>query len=156
MPRAETIGGKFFWNLTEAVGKGKPNLIADVELVRFGYFCTLKLPFIHTRLDSPDKAFLRAALIKMSVKGGFADDLDVVIREHQRVRGGAQDGYVSVVKATGFNKTYDGVHVNIHETLMSNAAAFLGDKFPRIDCADEPGSEIKKVSRSYFDYDVKV
>jgi hypothetical protein len=128
-----------YWNLSEDVGTGKPNLVEDVELVRFGYHCWLKTG-THSR---PLSAPLELAIRVMLPWGGFGPDLDLVIREHQKWRGGQQDGCISKVKMTSGNQGYvDGTRLWIMIVLSNSMLLVHPHIFPRIDLAAESGAEV--------------
>jgi hypothetical protein len=135
------IGGLFRWNLTQNVGRNQPNVLDDVELVRFGYACMAR----NTRF--PPKGALPDVLAQMSSTGGYDDDLQSVIDAHEKSRGGTQDGCVSVDRSTQINKgVYDAAHHNwIIGALNNNMRDVVGDIYPRIDKSDFSGPGISAV-----------
>ena len=137
----DTASQLFRWNLSANVGRGQPNLIADVELVRLGYVA------VRDNTKFPAKAELREPLSKLQPFGPYGPDLQAVIEAHQKVRGGTQDGYVSVAKisATSTNRDfYDGSHAWIIIILDNNLRDLPGDQYPRIDKHPKCGPELKK------------
>ena len=87
-----------FWNLSAAVGPGQPNKADDVEFVRLSYFLAKDNP----KFTSGDFAVMKPILQKVTTTGAFDSALAEAIRTHERLRGGAQDGKVSVAKANDF------------------------------------------------------
>jgi hypothetical protein len=139
--------GEFFWNLSSEVGQGKANRADDVELVRYGYYCMGKAKDNQARLTPS----FGAALAGMSTRGGFDKDLDLVIREHQKLRGGIQDGIVSVARPTKVNHgRYDLKHTWIVITLNLCFSDMIGVIYPRIDLNSESGPSISEVVRKTF------
>jgi hypothetical protein len=97
----------------------------------------------------------KLALSRLTSKGGFNEDLDLVIREHQKARGGTQDGFISVAKASVANKgKYDKKSDWIIYALNKNIVQFVRSLYPRIDLASESGEEISKTIRAAFLPDV--
>ena len=86
--------GGLFWNLSADVGPGQPNLPDDVELVRFRYFLMKDNP----KATGGPFAVLKPVLQQVTPTGAFDNALAAAIRTHQSLRGGTQDGRVSVAK----------------------------------------------------------
>lgn len=78
--------------IDQNVGRGCPNLVDDVELVRYAYACSDRLSYI-----SP---ITKAKIAGMKGIGGYGPDLQAVIDANQKVRGGEQDGRVSKLPAS--------------------------------------------------------
>jgi len=140
------INGFFRWNLTTNVGRNQPNALDDVELVRFGYACAARNTLF------PSRAEMANEFSKMRTTGGYADDLQVVIDAHQKLRGGTQDGAVSVDRGGTFNpkERYDNVHQWIIAVLNNNMLDIIGDIYPRIDKSDFSGPRISEVAKRFL------
>jgi hypothetical protein len=142
MAVGQIIAGTFLWNLTAPVGVGQPNKLDDVELVRFGYFMMRSAPDVGAFSKE-----LRDALQGMRRTGGFGDDLDAVIRAHQRHKHeNPVDGKISVAHVTVINQgRFDG-HI---PWIVVNLNNFMRDfdQYPRIDLHAESGFEISRVAR---------
>lgn len=145
MAKIELVYGTFFrWNLTNNVGRKQPNQHDDVELVRFGYFCAF-----HSPLNATLRIRLFAELRVMRTSGPYGDDLQNVIDAHQKLRGGTQDGTVSVAKPTVVNRErYDGEHIWIMDILDTNLRDMVAE-YPRLDqharCGPVIGASVKKL-----------
>lgn len=86
---------RFCWNVEGHVGPGCPNRPEDVQLVQFGYWCTARNPKAG---NSPsEQAAYDAVIPGAPYTGSPADPLSIAIREHQKARGGTQDGRVSPI-----------------------------------------------------------
>ena len=122
------LGGKLFrWNVSVDVGRGAPNKPDDVELVRFGYACARTNPGVTFRLQMMD------TLMMMQSRGGYGPDLQAVIDGHQKIRGGTQDGKVSVERGNS-GESYDGgKHGWIISALNNSMEDIAEDVYPRID-----------------------
>ena len=142
------FAGRFFFNVTAAVGTGQPNRLDDVELVRFGYKMQRKDPRLVSR---PGTAARQQLADKMNGTGPFAPDLQAVITAHEIERGGAQDGRVTPAQHyANIDGTYDHQHIWIIMAL-NNAMRFVAkDIYPRIDLHIESGSEVSRVVRGFF------
>lgn len=137
-----------FFNLDGDVGKLSRNLLADVELVRFGYFCKGISPLVKSNLSDREKK----ALQSLKTKGPYFPDLQEMIDAHQQVRGGTQDGKVSVGKPNIANQgKYDRDHFWIIFNLCHNMADAFPKIYPRIDLHEMAGLELKKVLPPLFD-----
>ena len=133
-----------FWNLSADVGPGQPNKADDVELVRFGYFMMKDNP----KALGGTFAALKPILDKVKPTGGFDDTLAEAIRTHQRLRGGTQDGRVSVAKANNFNRgQYDGQHVWMIFPLNNSMIDMAADIYPRIDLHPQSGPSVSAAVR---------
>lgn len=88
---------KFYWNIDANVGPGMPNKTEDVQLVQLAYACVATNP-------KETNAEFKAAAAKVkpgdAYNGANNDPLSVVIRMHQKLRGGTQDGVVSSIKSS--------------------------------------------------------
>jgi hypothetical protein len=122
--------GGLFWNLSADVGPGQPNMPDDVELVRFGYIMLRDNP----KATSGPFVALKAACQPITPTGAFDDALAAAIRIHQSLRGGTQDGRVSVARDNNFNKgAYDGKHIWMVFPLNNSMIDMAPDIYPRID-----------------------
>jgi hypothetical protein len=127
--------GGLFWNLSADVGPGQPNMPDDVELVRFGYFLMK---------DNPKTtAALKPALQSVTPTGGFDNALAAAIRMHQSLRGGTQDGKVSVARDNKFNRgLYDAKHVWMVFPLNNSMIDMASNIYPRIDLHPQSGPAV--------------
>ena len=131
--------GALFWNLSADVGPGQPNRPDDVEFVRFGY---LMLKDNRKATAGPFVA-LKAACQSITPTGAFDDVLAAAIRTHQSLRGGSQDGRVSVARANNFNKgVYDGKHIWMVFPLNNSMIDMAPDIYPRIDLHPRSGPAV--------------
>jgi hypothetical protein len=140
-------GTVFRWNLTAPVGPMQPNKLDDVEYVRFAYFCLGQNPKSTSRLD------LKAQIDQLALAGPFDQDLADLIRAHQSLRGGTQDGIVSVerISATSTNRElYDSAHAWMLSSLSNNIIDITIDIFPRIDLHSRSGPEVSRVVKAIF------
>lgn len=142
MVQGAFAGSRFYFNLTEPVGKKCPNKLEDVELVRFGYFCMARNPKITTPLTPEEKRALSA----MNTAGGYGPDLQDVIDQHQNFRkkaaGIEPDGKVSVARFTPADARspfFDRKHLWIIATLNNSMRQLFTDTYPRIDQEVECG-----------------
>lgn len=122
---------RFIWNLTANVGIGSPNRREDVQLVQFGYFAAAN------NAKNPPRPDLKAIYAAVKPGGDFTgredDPLIRAIRAHQKVRGGPQDGHVSVMTGGGIYASGDGPHTFIIVALNNNLVDLVPDGFPRLD-----------------------
>jgi hypothetical protein len=133
-----------FWNVSAAVGPGQPNKMDDVELVRLSYFLAKDNP----KFTSGDFAVMKPILQKVTTTGAFDNALAEAIRTHERLRGGAQDGKVSVAKANDFNRgRYDREHSWLVFPLNNNLIDMAGNLYPRLDLHPQCGPALKAVVR---------
>jgi hypothetical protein len=143
-------GHQFQWNLSQNVGPRQPNRSDDVEMVRFGYICFKDA--VGPTWDIPRK--MQTELAALRPMGPFDEDLAVVIRAHQRHRGGTQDGVVSVQRSTS-TQTYDGQHRWIIAILNQAMLDATDDFYPRIDRHPQSGPVVSAavkeilIARSY-------
>jgi hypothetical protein len=135
---------RLFWNLTADVGPGQPNKRDDVEFVRFGYFLMKDNP----KAISGPLATLKPILQKVTPTGDFDDALAEAIRTHQRLRGGTQDGRVSVAKSSNFNRgQYDGQHTWMVFPLNNTMIDMAPNIYPRIDLHLQSGPAVSETVR---------
>ena len=136
----------FFWNLTTPVGRGAPNKLDDVELVRFGYVC------LRENAQAGTSPGLKAALGRMNATGAFGPDLQLVIDEHQKVRGGTVDGKISVARPALLNSgTYDHQHLWIIILLNAHMGKMMKEfPYPRIDLDLRTGPAITDTAAKCF------
>jgi hypothetical protein len=132
----------FIWDISANVGSRQPNKLDDVELVRFGYYMISQAPEINTRL-----AGLKPLLSGLSTSGGFDQNLEVIIRAHESIRGGSQDGYVSKSRVDVLNRGY---YDRNHSWIIVSMNNFMRDfdYFPRLDLHAKCGPELKRVVKS--------
>jgi hypothetical protein len=150
MAKLEIVGGRFLYNIDADVGKGSPNRLDDVELVRFGYFCVKVNPKLQARTSSR----MKAALESRQPQGPFLPDLQAIIEAHQADRGGTQDGKVSVGRPQLTNDfNYDGTHSWIIFSLCMSMIDRLPNQYPRIDLDEKSGLTISKKVRELFRLD---
>ena len=131
--------GGLFWNLSSDVGPGQPNLPDDVELVRFGYFLMKDNP----KATNGPFAALKPVLQQVTPTGAFDNALAAAIRTHQSLRGGTQDGKVSVAKDNQFNRgQYDGKHTWMVFPLNNSMIDMAPNFYPRIDLHPQSGPAV--------------
>ena len=121
-------GGKFFWNLSGNVGTASPNRPDDVQLVQLGYVCAAGGPKFAAAL----RVVFGAVVPGAPYTGQEADPLTLAIRGHQTIRGGVQDGHVSVLTNLA-GLTYDGEHTFMMIALNTQMRHRLVGYFPRLD-----------------------
>jgi hypothetical protein len=133
-----------FWNLSSDVGPGQPNKTDDVEFVRFGYFLMKDNP----KAMTGQFVTLKPILQKVTPTGPFDNPLAEAILAHQRLRGGTQDGRVSVAKANNFNRgQYDGQHIWMVFPLNNTMIDMAPNIFPRIDLHPQSGPAVTATVR---------
>ena len=135
-----------FWNLSMDVGQGQPNQADDVEFVRFAYFLMKDNP---KAMVGEFATQLKPVLQKVTPTGAFDTALADAIRTHQRLRGGTQDGKVSVAKATNFNRgVYDKQHTWMVFPLNNTMIDMAPNIYPRIDLHPQSGPAVTQVVRT--------
>ena len=127
----DSIGGKkrFFWNVDANVGAMSPNKSDDVHLVQFGYALMSRLPVFDAEL----RAVFARVRVGVPCTGREDDPLVQAIRAHQRKRGGAQDGHVSPIRATGQYADSDGPHAFMLTAINNNVFDSAPRLYPRLD-----------------------
>lgn len=136
--------GGLFWNVSSDVGPGQPNKPDDVELVRFAYFLMKDNP----KAISGAFVALKPVLQKVTPTGAFDNNLLDAIRTHQRLRGGTQDGKVSVARDNRFNKgQYDGQHSWMVFPLNNSMIDMAPNLYPRIDLHPQSGPAVTATVR---------
>lgn len=136
--------GFFLWDLDGNVGPRQPNRADDVELVRFGYFMLSQAPEANG-IFKPMKPLLD----KMSTSGGFDQNLADVIKAHQSLRGGTQDGHVSKTRVTILNHgLYDRKHAWIMVALNNIMHDF--NQYPRLDLHPKCGPNLRATVKRIF------
>lgn len=117
----------FYWNIDANVGVNCPNLRDDVDLVQLGYKALAAFG------NCPPS--LKALVANITVGGAYSgkedDPLTKAIREDQKLRGGAQDGRVSVIKGSGVY--YSSSNAYILATLDSHLCINNPTVYPRLD-----------------------
>ena len=119
---------RFFWNVSAKVGAKSPNKPDDVQLVQLGYLCAAADTFY----DAALRATFAAVVPGAPYSGQENDPLTRAIRAHEKERGGAQDGHVSVL-TTLTNASYDGAHTFLIVSLNFHLRKCLPGNFPRLD-----------------------
>lgn len=119
---------RFFWNLSANVGVKSPNNTDDVQLVQLGYACAA----LSSQFSAATRAICATVVPGAPYTGQETDPLTRAIRAHEKERGGAQDGHVSVLQNLT-NPSYDGVHVFIIVALNTQMRRQLVGNFPRLD-----------------------
>ncbi len=145
MVRVLLVGDFVRLNLSANVGRGQPNKIDDVELVRFGYYCA--------RASAVPPAFaktMRVELMALKTKGAYGADLEKVIIGHQKLRGGTQDGYISPEKPGFAGERYDGKTTWMITALNNNILDVCKEIWPRLDKHEIAGLELSKRLRYIF------
>lgn len=148
MATALIFDGLFFFNVSAHVGRGAPNKLDDVELVRYAYGCMRSNP---PNLVNANAAVM-AAMQAMKTTGPYAADLQAVIDAHQAQRGGTKDGKISPAQPNAFNNNmYDGQHSWMITVLSNNIRIGIKDgPYPRIDMDKRSGPEISKLVKAMF------
>lgn len=122
----------YFLNIDANVGVASPNKAEDVQLVQFGFHAMANAAS-GVGFSAADKAIFAAVVPGAPYSGAPNDPLTVAIKRHQAIRGGTQDGHVSVM--TG-NLTYvdsTGPHSFQLAALINNIRDFTKPIYPRID-----------------------
>lgn len=133
------------WNLSHDVGPGCRNQTDDVEFVRLGYHCMGINPLFDSKIQAPG---FRERCANLPTSGGFDPDLASLIKEHQRIRGGTQDGKVSTIKnSSGVYVDMTGSHSWIIEVFNRHIRDMLQNDFPRIDKHAKAGMQLRTVAR---------
>lgn len=132
----------FFWNVSYAVGRGKPNRLDDVELVRYGFNCMRNT---HGADLGPEGL---AYFPRLKIFGPFGDDLHEVIVFYQKMSGHPQDGCVRPTpqyapRLAGLVPTIVGLNMFMrrHE----------GEIYPRIERSNATGAEVSRVCAQFFE-----
>lgn len=145
MVKVLLVGDFVRLNLSANVGRGQPNKIDDVELVRFAYYCA--------RVSATPPGFvktMRAELMVLRTRGAYGLDLEKVIIGHQKIRGGTQDGYISPEKPGATGERYDGKNTWMITVLNNNILDVCKDIWPRLDRHEIAGLELSKRLRLIF------
>jgi hypothetical protein len=133
-----------FWNLSSNVGPGQPNKADDVEFVRFAYFLMKDNP----KAMTGEFVTLKPILQKVTTTGAFDNNLADAIRAHQRLRGGTQDGMISVAKTNNFNRgLYDKQHSWMVFPLNNTMIDMAPEIYPRIDLHAQSGPAVTQTVR---------
>lgn len=153
-PLIQTQKAKFGWNLTANVGLRSPNKSDDVALVKLCYYCLSQNP----ASSFPSLKGAAAALnLESGCDGTDRDPLVSLIREHQRLWGGTQDGHISRLPATNFYSPNDFYSVGagsqgfLLAVLLNNLYDITKAVWPRIDRFGKCPSSLKRVPPSVFD-----
>lgn len=142
--RGDKNGFRIGWNIEANVGLSSPNRTEDVQLVRLGYrsMAIANLPEVGQELKD--------ACRNLNVRGGCSgredDELVKIIRLHQRLRGGVQDGHVSIIHT-------DAAHLPVYQegsiratfmlnSIVNNIASVIPHRWPRVDLHEDCPSEL--------------
>ncbi len=120
---------RFFWNVSANVGLASPNKVDDVQLVQLGYLCAS----YDTAYDAALRAIFAAVVPGAAYSGQENDLLTRAIRAHEKQRGGAQDGRVSVLTALTTGSYDGGAHMFVIAGLNYHLRHQLLSAFPRLD-----------------------
>lgn len=115
------------FTISKPVGPGCPNIADDVQLVQLGYHAMA----INAATKPAMKPFAAAVALGAAYSGAPNDPLTIAIREHQKSRGGTQDGFISVVR--GANERYDAKHGYQIIALVNLIFDMMPGDFPRLD-----------------------
>jgi hypothetical protein len=119
----------FYWNIRANVGLNSPNNPEDVQLVQFGYLAKSLMPD-----TTPAEKPIYAAVTPGAVYTGSQNDpLTLAILTHQKIRGGTQDGHVSVIRGERSYIGADGPHTFMLIALVNCMRDLMPDAFPRLD-----------------------
>ena len=134
--------GRHAWNIDAQVGLNSPNKAADVELVQLAYVMMSRNGKVNLAQDQ------RNLISQLKVGdrcAGTPDDLLVrIIRNHQRVRGGTQDGKVSPITTTTGIYLEKGSHVYMLVILNNNLLDGMPFLYPRVDQHPDCPINLKK------------
>ncbi len=136
---------RFYFNLSGPVGPNCTNNIDDVELVRFGIFCTSKAP-PRPSDSAKDRDDFKAAALKVGFVGGYDPTVGTAIKAFQKFSGRHQDSTVSVI----FGNNAPNGQTWVLQTLLANMAAEYPNIYPRIDQVFESGPVITARLRKLF------
>jgi len=120
---------RFFWNVSANVGVYSPNKPDDVQLVQFAYALTAA----DTYYDAALRAIFATVVPGAPYFGQENDPLTRAIRGHEKQRGGAQDGRVSVLTQLTTASYDGGAHTFLIASLNFELRKFLPGVFPRLD-----------------------
>lgn len=123
-------GQRFLFNIGANVGPRCPNDQADVQFVQLGYYAMVRDPKNSSLISAAERAALMRVVPGASYSGAAQDPLTLAIAAHEKSRGGAQDGHVSVVKGNG---GYDGQHAFIVVVLNLSLVDTMRGDYPRLD-----------------------
>lgn len=122
-------GPRFLFNIGANVGPGCPNDQADVQFVQLGYYAMLRDPKNSSVLTAAERSAL-SKVVPGAVYGGAAQDpLTLAIIAHEKSRGGAQDGHVSVARGGGAYGQHAFIVIKLNLSLIDT---MRGD-YPRLD-----------------------
>jgi hypothetical protein len=137
-------GTFFFWNLSYPVGPGKPNMLDDVELVRYGFNCMRHAQTAQLKPLVPDLINIMA---KMRVYGSFDDDLHSVIIEYQKLTARMRDGCIMPSTSYYVRSSQDPPIIVGLNVMMR---AHEGDLYPRIDRSIASGAAVSKAVEMFM------
>ena len=122
-------GPRFLFNIGANVGPGCPNDPADVQFVQLGYFAMVRAPKNSSLLTAAERSALGKVVPGAQYSGAAQDPLTQAIIAHEKSRGGAQDGHVSVVRGAG----HYGNHGFIVTALNLSLIDTMKGDYPRLD-----------------------
>lgn len=122
-------GQRFLFNIGANVGPGCPNDQADVQFVQLGYYAMLRDPKNSSVLSAAERSALAKIVPGVTYSGTAQDPLTVAIMAHEKSRGGAQDGHVSVIRNGGGYGRHAFIAVILNLCLIDT---MKGD-YPRLD-----------------------
>lgn len=140
------IKDRFYWNVDHRVGVGGANKTEDVHLVQLGYFCMALVK----NSEVPQELLAAASKIKPGdpYSGKPDEDLSVVIKLHQKIRGGVQDGVIS--PATNAQGQYTPHIFWMIISLDQNVAEQLAGDWPHLDKHPSCTSALSAVAKTTF------
>ena len=123
--------GRFAFNLDGHVGPGQKNVLEDVQLVQFCFYCLSK---DSTATMTPAQRQVYAAVRPGNAFSGLASDpLSIAIRTLQGAKGGTQDGIVSALPANSTTSYDGGRYYRMLSFLLSSAYMITSETWPRMD-----------------------
>lgn len=120
---------RYFMNVDGNVGVNSANKSDDVQLVQFGFLAMSA----NNTFSPEDRAIFAKVVPGASYTGSPTDPLTIAIKRHQALRGGTQDGHVSVMTGNMIYGDASGAHTFQLVALMNNIRDFTTSIYPRID-----------------------
>ena len=122
-------GPRFLFNIGANVGPGCPNDQADVQFVQLGYYAMLRDPKNSSVLTAAERSAFAKVVPGAMYSGAAQDPLTLAILAHEKSRGGAQDGHVSVARGGGQYGQHAFIVIKLNLSLIDT---MRGD-YPRLD-----------------------
>lgn len=120
----------YFMNVDRNVGERSANQPDDVQLVQFAFTAMAA----SSKFSPADRAIFGAVVPGAPYTGSPGDPLSLAIRRHQALRGGTQDGHISVMKGPNLNYgAADGPHIFQLVSMINHIRDFTRGQYPRID-----------------------